>query len=200
MKKVQKIAFIAAFVIGFILCWALLSVYASTLQERVITNSAKYLHVRELHNDNRGPEIDVWNRYLGLPMGSPYCAAFGIYNYHEVGYNLPRQGRCATLWRVCQANEVRYKTFSAEDVSMGIETIAPADGVIWRNGNGVGQNWNGHFGLALGQKDRNAFRDREGNTMPSNAGDQREGGGVYDRTRSLGFGSPFRVVGFIRVR
>ena len=175
-------------------------VSAATLQERVIINSARYLHVRELQNNNRGPEIDTWLKYLGLPMGQPYCAAFVVYNYHEAGYNLPRIGRCSLLWQRCRDNGLRYTTFTAEDVSFGIRRINPADAVIWRNGNGPGQNWNGHAGLALDQINRAAFRSREGNTQPGNAGSQREGGGVYDRERPLGFGASFRVVGFIRVR
>lgn len=194
------LALIALIALVFLLGPLALVARASTLQERVITISAKYLHVRELHNDNRGPEIDTWNRYLGLPMGSPYCAAFGIYMYHLAGYDLPKIGRCCLLWERCQANGLKYKTFTAEDVAMGIERLQPADGVIWRHGTGTGQNWNGHFGLTRYQMDRRDFGSREANTMPSSAGNQREGGGVYDRERTLGFGSSFRVVGFIRVR
>jgi hypothetical protein len=176
------------------------SVYSSTLQERVISNSAKYLHVRELNNDNRGPEIDSWNRYLGLPMGSPYCAAFGIWVYHESGHDLPKIGRCAFLWQKLKANGLRYKTFTAEDVSMGIEQVQAADIIIWRSGSNVTENWNGHFGIARGTYGRRIMPTREANTGPSNAGNQREGSGVFDRERGLGFGSTFRVVGFVRVR
>lgn len=172
----------------------------ATLQDSVIANSSKYLHVRELHNNNRGPEIDQWLKYLGLPLGSPYCAAFLVWNYHECGYNLPRIGRCSLLWSTVRHNELRYKTFTADDVAMGIEKINPADGVIWRHGRGASQNWNGHAGIALQQIDRRTFKSREGNTMPTSKGNQREGGGVYDRTRTLGLGSSFSVVGFIRVR
>lgn len=189
-----------------IICIAMLSLLwiataqSATLQDRVIDNSSKYLQVRELRNDNRSPEIDKWLRHLGLPTGQPYCAAFVIYNYHEAGFALPRQGRCVTLWRACRDNELRYKTFTAEDVSMGIEKIMPADSIIWRHGNGPGQNWNGHAGLALTQTGRTSFRSREGNTQPGSSGNQREGGGVYDRSRRLDIGSAFEVVGFIRVR
>lgn len=173
---------------------------AASLQERVIVNSAKYLHVRELHNDNRGPEIDTWLKYLGLPMGQPYCAAFYTWNYHEQGYNLPRIGRCSLLWKACQSNGLRYKTFDAEDVAMGIEKIMPADGIIWRHGRDTIPNFSGHAGTALVQINRTTFRSREGNTQPGNAGNQREGGGVFDRNRRLDIGSVFAVVGFIRVR
>ena len=172
----------------------------ATLQDRVIENSSRYLHVRELHNDNRSPDIDRWLRYLGLPMGQPYCAAFYVYNYHEQGHNLPRIGRCSLLWQTCRARELTYKTFDAESVSVGIEKIQPGDGIIWRHGRGTNSNFNGHAGLALAQTGRASFRSREGNTQPGSAGNQREGGGVFDRNRRLDIGSAFEVVGFIRVR
>jgi hypothetical protein len=174
--------------------------HGATLQERVVENSAKYLHVRERHNDNRSPEIDTWLKYLGLPMGQPYCAAFYVYNYHEQGHNLPRIGRCSLLWQTCRARELTYKTFDAEAVSMGIEKIRPADGIIWRHGRGTTSNFNGHAGIALAQTGRTTFRSREGNTQPGSTGNQREGGGVFDRNRRLDIGSAFEVVGFIRVR
>jgi hypothetical protein len=172
----------------------------ATLQARVIENSSKYLHVRELRNDNRGPEIDIWLKYLGLPMGQPYCAAFVVWNYHEQGHNLPRMGRCSLLWQTCRARELTYKTFDAESVSVGIEKIQPGDGIIWRHGRGTNSNFNGHAGLALTQTGRISFRSREGNTQPGSSGNQREGGGVYDRSRRLDIGTAFEVVGFIRVR
>ena len=174
--------------------------HGATLQDRVITNSAKYLHVRELHNDNRSPDIDRWLKYLGLPMRQPYCAAFYVWNYHEQGYDLPRIGRCSLLWQTCRARELTYKTFDAEAVSMGIEKIHPADGIIWRHGRDTTSNFNGHAGLALAQTGRTTFRSREGNTQPGSTGNQREGGGVFDRNRRLDIGSAFEVVGFIRVR
>lgn len=175
--------------------------HGATLQERVIENSSKYLQVRELHNDNRSPHIDQWLRYLGLPPGLSYCAAFTIWNYHEAGFNLPKYGRVASLWKTCQARELTYKTFDAEAVSMKIERLHPGDIPVWAHGRiNAARDFNGHTGIVLRQLDRTAFLSREGNTMPSNAGNQREGGGVYDRTRGLGFGSSFKVVGFIRVR
>jgi len=174
--------------------------HGATLQERVVENSAKYLHVRELHNDNRSPDIDKWLKYLGLPMGQPYCAAFYIYNYHEQGYDLPKIGRCSLLWQTCRARELTYKTFDAESVSAGIEKIKLGDGIIWRQGRGTTSNFNGHAGLALAQTGRTTFRSREGNTQPGIVGNQREGGGVFDRNRRLNIGSAFEVVGFIRVR
>lgn len=175
-------------------------VYAS-LQEQVIVNSGKYLNVRERTNRNDDPQIDKMLAYLGLPPRQSWCAAFVVWNYKEAGYRLPRQGRCATLLKVCRANGLRYQVFDSDDIAIGAQRLRSGDIPIWAHGgiNAAG-DFNGHTGIVLGQLNRTSFRSREGNTMPSNAGNQREGGGVYDRTRGLGFGSSFRVVGFIRVR
>ena len=174
---------------------------AADLQERVIDNSIQYLDLRERTNHNDDPTIDRMLAYLGLPPRLSWCAAFVIWNYKEAGCKLPRQGRCATLLRVCQANGIRYLVFDAEEVAMGIRRLQPGDMPIWAHGRiNAARDFNGHTGIILGQRNRTSFISREGNTMPSNAGDQREGGGVYDRQRGLGFGSSFRVVGFIRVR
>jgi len=174
---------------------------AATLQDQVIANSAHYLDLREQTNNNDHPAIDKMLAYLGLPPRLSWCAAFVIWNYKEAGYKLPRQGRCSTLLRVCQVNELRYQVFDAEDVAMGVQRLQPGDIPIWAHGRiNAARDFNGHTGIILGQRNRTTFISREGNTMPSNAGDQREGGGVYDRQRGLGFGAAFRVVGFIRVR
>ena len=175
--------------------------YAATLQEQVVLNSARYLNVREHTNNNDAPEIDRMLSYLGLPPRQSWCAAFVVWNYMEAGYRLPRQGRCATLLKVCESNALRYKTFDADDVKLGIVRLRPGDIPIWAHGRiDAARDFNGHTGIVLRQLDRTSFQSREGNTMPSNAGNQREGGGVFDRTRQLGFGSTFRVLAFIRVR
>ena len=169
---------------------------AATLQEKVMLESGKYLNVRELNNNNRGKEIDKWNKYLGLPMGSPYCAAFVVSMYKDAGYRLPRIGRCYTLYNVLLADEIKYKNITPEELMLKTESLQAGDIIIWRHGKGTAQNWNGHAGIGRGK----FFKTREANTMPSSKGNQREGGGVYDRERGLGIGTNFSVVGVIRVR
>lgn len=177
------------------------AVYAGALQERVIENTARYLDIRERTNSNDHPAIDKMLTYLGLPPRQSWCAAFVIWTYREAGYRLPRQGRCATLLKVCESNPLRYRVFDSNDVKTGIERLRPGDIPIWAHGRiDAARDFNGHTGIILRQLHRTSFQSREGNTMPSNAGNQREGGGVFDRTRQLGFGSSFRVLAFIRVR
>ena len=187
--------------------------HAKTLQDATVEQSAKYLAVREHTNSNDSPEIDAMLKYLGLPKGLSWCAAYVLTCYRDgaeaagVKQPIPKIGRVSLLWQTCKARELTFKTFSAEDVSMGIQKLQPADVPCWRHGSTATQNFNGHTGIVLAQIDKKTFKAREGNTVAGNAGGQREQakgdknqGGVFDRTRTLGIGSGFAVVGFIRVR
>ncbi len=189
------------------------TVCAKTLQDATVEQSAKYLNVRERTNSNDSPEIDAMLQYLGLPKGLSWCAAYMLTCYRDgaeaigIKQPIPKIGRVSLLWQTCKARELSFKTFSAEDVNMGIQKLQPADIPCWRHGSTATQNFNGHTGIVLTQIDKKTFTAREGNTVAGSAGGQREQakgdknqGGVFDRTRTLGLGSSFAVVGFIRVR
>lgn len=174
---------------------------------QVAENSAKYLHVREKTNHNDALEIDKFLGYLGLPKGLSWCAAFVVYNYKEASESLnmknplPRYGRVSMLWEYARANELRYRVIGVEELAMRSAKLQVADIPVWAHGRiPESGNFDGHTGIVLKQTDDKTFLSREGNTMPSNSGNQREGGGVYDRKRGMGIGSGFRVLGFIRVR
>ena len=82
---------------------------------------------------------------------------------------------------------------------MGMVRLEPGDLPIWASGTIRGGDFNGHTGLVQWQIDSRRFRTVEGNTQPGPGGDQREGGGVYERTREISLGS-FRLLGFCRAR
>jgi len=75
--------------------------YAADLPQTAAEVSTRYLHVREATNRNDGPEVEMFLRYLGLPKGQPWCAAFSLYCYKEaadvlqVKQPFPRYGRVA---------------------------------------------------------------------------------------------------------
>ena len=50
--------------------------------------------VEEPPGSNRGPEIDEWNEAAGIPLGSPWCAAFAsaMYDHAEGGSPFGRLG------------------------------------------------------------------------------------------------------------
>lgn len=172
---------------------------AGTIPERALGVAGNYLHVREATNHNDHPDIDRFLAYMGLPKGLPWCAAFVVYTYGEAAREqqaknpLPRYARVATLHSYAKANAGRYQVITPDRFIAGVEKIRPGDIPVWLYG--AGPNPNGHTGLARGQNGRFELLTREGNTQPTNTGDQREGGGVYDRSRYLP-----NVKAIIRVR
>lgn len=178
---------------------------SSGLPQAAADNAKKYLHVREKTNHNDAPEIDRWLAYLGLPKGLSYCAAFSIYNFKEAADVLnvkqpwPRYGRVSMLKEVCQRNPLKYRWIAADEVRFGTVQLHPGDLPMWAAGAIRGGDFNGHTGLVQSQLSNLKFRTIEGNTMPGNTGNQREGGGVYQRTRTITLGN-FRLLGFCRIR
>jgi len=180
-----------------------LSYGESSLPPLATKNANRYLHVREYTNRNDHPEIDKMLGYLGLPKGLSWCAAFSLYNYKEAADALrikqpfPRYGRVAMLWDRCKSNPLRYKAISADDVRFGGVRLRPGDLPVWANGSIREGDFNGHTGLVITQYSSMKFKSIEGNTQPGPEGNQREGGGVYIRERTITPGT-FRILGFCR--
>lgn len=177
--------------------------YADELPRAAVDNAHKYLHVRERSNRNDAPEIDRFLSYLGLPKGLAWCAAFSLYNYKEaadvlqVRQPFPRYGRVAMLWETCKRHPLKYRTITADQVRLGSVQLQAGDLPIWASGRIKGGDFNGHTGLVLAQISPIRFYSIEGNTTPGPTGNQRDGGGVYERVRSISPGS-FRILGFCR--
>lgn len=177
-----------------------------SLQDLVLVNAEKYLYIRELTNNNDSPEIDMFLAYLGLPKHLSWCSAYIIYVHKEAAVTLqiknplPKYGKVSALWEITQENELRYKTFEAEEVLSGEIKLNKSDIPIWASGLIKNNDFSGHTGLVRYQITKDKFATIEGNTTPGDKGNQREGGGVYERERKLAIGSKFQVLGFIRVR
>jgi hypothetical protein len=175
----------------------------TTLQEIAVGNARKYIGTQEKTGNNDGPEVETFLRYVGLPKGNPYCVAFALYNYHIAAEKtkqpdvFPKLARASLLYKACQKNPFAYKVIPANRVFLGIENLALGDIAIWAHGEATG-NFAGHGGTIERQIAKNEFDDIEGNTGPGAKGSQREGDGVYRRTRKLDIGKTFQVVGFIR--
>lgn len=129
-------------------------------------------------NSNRGPQIDVWQREVEM-IAQPWCGAFQ-------GAALRRAGVKGLTYRI------RYCPFIREDAKLGrngfIAWLAPAQ---IKRGDLVLFDWerNGvedHVGIALEDyRGIGTLRTLEGNTSSDNNGSQSNGGGVYERVRSI---------------
>lgn len=192
------------------IAWAILVITATAarsenLPKAAVKNAHKYLYLRERTNHNDAPEIDRMLAYLGLPKQLSWCAAFTLWNYHEaadelnIKQPLPKYGRVAMLWEACKRNPLKYRTFTADEVRFGSVQLQAGDIPIFANGTIRNRDFNGHTGLVQSQLSNVKMLTIEGNTSSGNGGSQREGNGVFERTRTIAPGT-FRIIGFCRVK
>ena len=137
---------------------------------------------------NRGPEIERFQRSVGLPPGSPYCAAFVSYCLEKGGATWPavRSGLAQHF--------ITRQSIRASHVLRGV-AVPPGSVVIWRKGSG----WQGHAGFATSW-DGACGETVEANTSPGKSGGQWDGDGVWRRRRCIDVGNYFRIVSFTPVR
>jgi len=155
-----------------------------------IDTALNYLYVREI-KPNRSPEIDMFNRSVGNPLGASYCGAF-------VGYDLTASGAIEPEVRSGLArNYYRhgFEAYSAGSVIRGINKVEKGDIIIWARGNAV----YGHTGFAFQDWDGPSGKTIEANTSPP-GGSQWNGDGVYIKEREIHPYSFFRIIGFSKVR
>lgn len=183
----------------------------------VLDNANKYLYVREKTNNNDAPEIDKFLKYHGLGPGFSWCQAFANYNYYEafLYHNektpFPKIARCSTFARWCLNQPVRIKVITAKQVLAGAAEPHPGDIANFKHGPYVTKEtftYNGHAAIVISyNKITKTVTTIEGNTKPSNQGDQTgvtKGDlsyghdGVYVRERSIGLKTKFPILYFIR--
>ena len=153
---------------------------------------------------NRGAAVERFQRAVGIPPGSAWCAAF-------VGFVLDeaerRSGR-RVVPAVRSGVAVRYlgrESIRARDVLRGVARPPVGSLVVWRRGG----TWRGHIGFVL-RDDNAAVRGSawylrcgytvEGNTRAGSGGSQADGDGVWERIRCIQPGAYFRIVAFTPVR
>lgn len=120
---------------------------------------------------NRSQCVDWFNKQVGVPQGSPWCAAF-VYHvgFHACGPNwpLPKTGGCAVLGEAALAKDVLVQVPRIGDVFL-----------LWHTVDGVERF--AHTGFVTGVvADGSSYTTIEGNT---NIDGSRDGWGVFRRTR-----------------
>lgn len=148
----------------------------------IADSAARFLWVRET-GANRGPGINEMLRRVGLPPGHPWCAAFVSMLCDTSGVLCPSVRSAAS-----QAFVVRGAV-PAERILNGRDSVHRGDIIIWRNGN----TWTGHIGVATADWAGASGPTIEGNTSAGTAGSQRDGNGVYRRTRRITRYDYFRI-------
>ena len=132
-----------------------------------------------LNDPNEGSKYGRWmaqktgNSYFkGHSNKVPWCAMFASWVFDQAGVSVPGMpsASCGSILRACQSAGLVVPSRSAQ----------PGDIVIfdW----GAKDNSHDHIGIV--EANRGGYiQTIEGNTSPSNAGSQGNGGGVWRRTR-----------------
>lgn len=171
-----------------VLVLSLLSLYGSSGQPQLDT-ARKYLYVREIGN-NRGKEVDYFNRSVGNALGSQWCGAF----FYTCTKNCKEPGVKSGLARNYYT-KAKYSISAGEVLRKQIQ-IPAGWGVIWSQGGTIF----GHVGLTESIWKQGKGYTIEGNTTSGKSGKQYDGGGVYKRYRVIQPYNYFHIIGFCRVR
>lgn len=160
------------------------------VQDHVVTVARQYVGIRETNGNNRSPIIDKWNRSVGAPLGSPYCASAVSAWLNEAGATLPniRSASSRLFIRSAGAYDVKY-------VRHGLRKIQRGDVIVWKRAGG------GHIGIASDDWKGLHGRVVEANTSaPHVAGSQWNGDGVWEKQRMITSTSAFRITHVIATR
>lgn len=137
-------------------------------------------------SDNSSPHVDRFLASTGLDPGYPWCAAFVSYGLEQSGASYPdvrsALARDFVTDRSVQARKV---------LNRGIE-IERGYIVVWRRGNTI----QGHAGAVL-YWEGGSGSVVEGNTTPQQgSGVDYNGGGVYEKQRTIEPANYFRITDF----
>lgn len=159
-----------------------------TCGDRVVTVAKGYIGVTET-GSNRGKEVEFFQKNVGIPPGSSWCAAF-VSTVLDIAEVIIPDIRSGVAQKFITRNSI-----SAKHVAKGYETVEPGWLVIWKRGN----TWKGHIGINK-QWDRQGGTVIEGNTSSNIAGSQFNGDGVYEKYRKIYPNKYFRITHFTPVQ
>lgn len=162
---------------------------------------------------NGGPEVEKYLRYVSLPKGNPWCAAFVCWVLGKAGVSNPRTGWSPALFPDNKVIWVRGESGKVKGESLtNVPTLSPPRRVTgnwqpaYRTGRLVTPTTSDLFGLYFPEKKRiahvgfiDSWDDKwlitvEGNT---NISGDREGDGVYRKRRLVR--SIYRVARYINL-
>lgn len=138
--------------------------------------ASSQLHVRELTNRNDGVDVEKYLKSVGLPKGYAWCMAFVFWCFEQASKSLNIKNPVPKTAGVmdCYAKAKSAGRKISKSPKKG-------DQFIMDFGKGTG-----HTGLVTESKTTTVFTI-EGNTSasPTSAVQDRDGGGVFERNRSI---------------
>lgn len=141
--------------------------------------------IHESGGNNEGSEIEIFQSSCGTPQGQSWCLDFlqSLIDYVEYSSGIvspvfATQGVC-DLW-------------NRTPMERRLRSPMPGDIILWRHGKTI----HGHCGLVIAESEE-SYETIEGNTTDENE-INREGDGVYSKSRKKEGSSDFVLLGFIR--
>lgn len=175
-----------------LLCWLLLLLAPCSAGNLHVDTALKYVGHRETHGNNRSPVIDRWNRAVGAPLGSPYCAS-GVSDWLRAGR--VRHPRLRSASSRAFARVTDCQVFTASQVLRGEVQVLKGDIIVWIRAGG------GHIGVAAEDWTGAKGRVVEANTAPPyGQGSQWNGDGIWIKARRITPYTAFRITHIIRPR
>lgn len=165
------------------------------LKEQLLIHEAKrWVGITEQGGNNRGQLVQLFQKSAsGLVNGEPWCMAFAQFCIQAVD----------SLVADCDGPQEKSPLFKSEhcltvwNKSQALKIGAPKLGslCVWQHG----QTASGHVGIVVGVNTDGSIMTVEGNTSSADAGNQREGDGVWLKRRRLDSVGSLRLKGFLRV-
>ena len=166
-------------------------------------------------NSNRGPAVDQFLDAVGLKpagtdKGPPWCAAFVAFCLNDTDNVVSPPKQVRTAWArgyIIRSGIATHKSIRMQEVLRGTVKIEPGTLVIWK-AKPDPEDVSGHIGMVVEWDDNCKGEDFcsgktiEGNTSSGRQGSQRDGGGVYQRTRTIHLqpANHFRITHFTPVK
>jgi len=148
-----------------------------TFRELALREAITELGVHERGFNNRGPEVDAYQRegaaYVGW-VGFAWCAAFVYRNFKHAGYPVEQIPNRASVGYA--ERYARLKDWLQKRPLRGDIVSYQFDGDTW-------PDHTGHVEKVLSLGPVLYLQTIEGNTSPGTGGSQSDGGGVYRRRR-----------------
>jgi hypothetical protein len=156
------------------------------LNEALVDESRRWLFVREVGGANRGPAVDRFCLALNDTIAHAWCAAFVAFCVKEieekfgVKSQLSLSEHVLTMWKQSEKYQSKFPQ--------------PGSIAIWK----MAGTSSGHCGIVVEVDPKGeTFKTIEGNTSDG-TGLEREGDGVFLKTRRLNTVGNFKLMGFLK--
>jgi hypothetical protein len=165
-------------------CWY---VSMRPANESLVLFAQTYVGHQEI-GSNRSPLIDHWNRRLGIPLGSSWCATF-----LAAGLDSAQAVQPSVRSAVAQ-HYITRESIPAGRIAGGQE-VPPGTIVVWKRG----ESWSGHVEITEHAWKGPRGQTIGGNTSPGYEGSQWDGSGVWRKNRHIDPTAYFRITHFTLV-